>query len=154
MPWFDEESCLLRRHVRQLERQYRKDGSDQNRDAWKAKLRQSRKMSKRKATDYWKNKITSAGPDARRVWRCMDTLLGQEKVADDQTLSAQTYHDFMDNKIAQIRASTASASDPIHTRGCESEISSFETILEADVLSVIMVVVVVVVVQSICKAPH
>ena len=33
MPWFDEESRLLRRHVRQRERQYRKNGNDQNRDA-------------------------------------------------------------------------------------------------------------------------
>ena len=115
MPWFDEESRLLQRHVCQLERQYRKDGNDQNRDAWKVKLRQSRNMSKTKAVEYWKNKITSAGPDARRVWRCMDTLLGREKVADDQTSSAQTYHDFMDDKISQIRASTASVHDPIYT---------------------------------------
>ena len=138
MPWFDEESRLLRRQVRQLERQFIKHGSDQDRDAWKAKLRQSRKMSKTKAADYWKNKITSAGPDARRVWRCMDTLLGREKVADDQTLSAQAYHDFMDDKIAQIRASTASAPEPTYAHRCEPEISSFETISEADVLSIIM----------------
>jgi hypothetical protein len=138
MPWFDEESRVLRRHVRQLERQYRRNGSDQNRDAWKAKLRESRKMSKTKAVDYWKNKLTSAGPDARRVWRCMDTLLGREKVNDDQTLSAQTYHDFMDDKIAQIRSTTASAPDPLFAHRCEPEISSFEQISEADVLSVIM----------------
>ena len=68
----------------------------------------------------------------------MDILLGREKVDDDQTLSAQTYHDFMDDKIAQIRSSTASAPDPLYAHRCEPKISSFEALSEADVLSVIM----------------
>ena len=94
--------------LRRLERRYRKEPTIQNQSTWKSELRRSRRMSQEKSSKYWKDKISTAGNDARKVWRSVDALLGEEKVAADQSITAQMFHDFIDKKVADIRTSTAS----------------------------------------------
>ena len=95
-------------------------------------------MSQEKSSKYWKDNIFTAGNDARKVWRSVDALLGEEKVAADQSITAQIFHDFIDKKVADIRASTASAPDPTYTSYKDSSMESFEMVTNDDILAIIM----------------
>ena len=95
-------------------------------------------MSQEKSSKYWKDKISTAGNDARKVWRSVDALLGEEKVAADQSIKAQMFHDFIDKKVADIIASTASAPDPTYTSYKDSSMESFEKVTNDDILAIIM----------------
>ena len=108
--------------MKRLERRYRKEPTIQNQSTWKSELRRSRRTSQEKSSKYWKDKISTTGNDARKVWRSVDALLGEEKVAADQSITAQMFHDFIDKKVADIRASTASAPDPTYTSYKDSSI--------------------------------
>ena len=48
------------------------------------------------------------------------------------------FHDFIDKKVADIRASTASAPDPTYTSYRDSSMESFEMVTNDDILAAIM----------------
>src|SRR6218665_3883030 len=112
-PWFDSECREARRKARRLARRRQTNAARaEDKQAWRKALRAARKLSHQKASDYWKSKITSAGTNRRHVWQSVNQLLGDGKnTTKAGSFSAATYHDHMEKKIADIRASTSDASE-------------------------------------------
>src|SRR6218665_1472209 len=138
-PWFDNECREARRKARRLARRCGTIATcAEDKQAWRKALRAARKLSHQKASDYWKSKITSAGTNQRRVWQSMNQLLGEGKnTTKAGSFSAATYHDHMENKIAEIRASTSCASEATFTTCQTPGMCEFLPITTEDVIKVI-----------------
>ena len=63
----------------------------------------------KKAAAYWLSKISSSGSDSRRVWRTVNSLLGEKKNDVPPVFSATDFHDYIDEKISSIRSASSSA---------------------------------------------
>ena len=136
-PWFDAESRATRRRVRRLERRCKTTQSPEAFAVWRTALRASRKRSHAKAAIYWRGKISSAKKDARSAWRTVNELLGERKSECDHTFSAAEFHDFIDGKVADIRAATSSAAAPSFSVNATSTFSQFCTI-DVDLVTAII----------------
>lgn len=97
-PWYDDECRQLRRKAHKLEHRYHWFKTSECYEAQQAALSNSRKMS-HTTDEYWKTEIDDAGTDARRLWRSINTLLGQEKNRDGPSFSPKVFHDFIDRKF-------------------------------------------------------
>ena len=80
-----------------------------------------------KAAEYWKTKITTAGSNSRRVWRSLNTLLG-ERTGSASEFFAEDYHNCIDRKPADIRASTASVNAPTYSVGRSATLDKFDLV--------------------------
>src|SRR5208282_2383216 len=68
--WFDEECRLRKRHVRKLERCYKRTGCDTDRATWVEALRSMHKFNDVKRSHFWRGRIEyriAAGPATRDV---------------------------------------------------------------------------------------
>ena len=52
--------------------------------------------------------------DPRKLWLNVNSLLGEINTSQKRSCSAKQYHDMIDKKVAEIRASTASAAAPTY----------------------------------------
>ena len=109
-PWFNVELRDTRRKVRLLERRLKMDKAPALHGAWRSALCGSRKNNHVKAAEYWKAKISSAGNDSRSVWRTVNGILGDVRMDNQPTFSAEDYHNCINKKTADIRA----ARRPLH----------------------------------------
>ena len=62
---------------------------------------------------FWKEEIASAGNSARRVWNTVDNILGEAEFGP--IFSPDDFNDFIDKKVGDVRASTASVGRPSFT---------------------------------------
>ena len=139
-PWFDNECRKARRKARRLARRCETATSgSEEKQAWRSALRAARKLSHQKASDYWKAKITLAGKNQRHVWQSVNQLLGEGRNnARAGSFSAATYHDHMDKKIADIRASTSTATEATFSNCTTSAMYEFVPITTEEVVKVVM----------------
>ena len=80
---------------------------------------------------FRKEDIASAGNNARRVWKTVDIILG---VAES---GAKSSHDFIDKKICDVRAATASADYPSFVDRQAPKLFDFELVSVDDVTKAI-----------------
>jgi len=138
-PWFDSECREARRKARRLARRCQTNAARaEDKQAWRKALRAARKLSHQKASDYWKSKITSAGTNRRHVWQSVNQLLGDGKnTTKAGSFSAATYHDHMEKKIADIRASASDANEASFASCQTPGMCEFHPITTEDVIKVI-----------------
>ena len=111
--WYDDECRKTRKVSRRLQRKFKADRKPESRSRWRDALKSSHKLSQFKAAAYWREEVSAAGGIARRVWRTLDNLLGENKSATKRNFSPEDYHDFIDSKIVGVRAATAAAPAPV-----------------------------------------
>src|SRR6218665_375797 len=138
-PWFNSECREARRKARRLARRCQTNAARaEDKQAWRKALRAARKLSHQKASDYWKSKITSAGTNRRHVWQSVNQLLGDGKnTTKAGSFSAATYHDHMEKKIADIRASASDANEASIVSCQTPGMCEFLPITTEDVIKVI-----------------
>ena len=100
-------------------------------------MKSGRKLAHSKAAAYRKSEINEAGGNVRRVWRTVDNLLGKTKSSTIPRFSPDDYHDFIDSKIAGVRAATATAAPPIFTPCATPDLATFTTVNVDDVIRAI-----------------
>jgi len=79
---------------------------------WKAVVRVYWKLVNQKREAFCKSLVTQQGSTPRRMWKSIDKLLGHGGPPADAGITAVTFHDFFDKKVADIRASTSNAAPP------------------------------------------
>ena len=92
--------------------------------AWRVQRRQYFTLLQQKRSDFWTKRLDAEQSRPRRLWRSFDELLdrGRAPLSSDIDASRPTLHRFFDDKVAGVRASTASADSPTFTAvpvGCE-----------------------------------
>ena len=98
-----------------------------------------RKLTNANASAYWRSEINSAAGNPCRLWRNMNSVLG-EAAEMKPVFSADEYHDMIDAKVADIRNATASADPPIYAvNSASSSLTRLEEVSIEDVVAAITV---------------
>ena len=79
--WFDDESRLLRRQSRMLERRYRRSGLVSDRLLWIQHERTRHKANRLKENGYWLARISEHSGQPRKLWRAFSSIMGLDRVA-------------------------------------------------------------------------
>ena len=135
-PWNDDDCRSSWKEARRLERKFHADKNPESRVRWRNALK-NRKLFHSKSSSYWKNEINAAGGNARCVWRVVDGLLAESKSSSKVVFTPRDYHDYIDTKIAGVRAATATAHPPDFDRCSAPDNIVFNTINQNDVVCVI-----------------
>ena len=75
-PFFDDDCRSARRKARRLKKAFKVKKTPTTRSKWRSALKSSRKLAQARAASVWKEQITSAGINPRRVWKTADNILG------------------------------------------------------------------------------
>ena len=143
-PWFDEECRTAKRHTRQLERAARRvDPADAaavaaTTTAWTTQRRAYRTLLRQKREAFWQNKVDAERSSPRQLWQSVNTLLGRGRVPPNDSISAVKFHQFFEDKVASVRATTADAPPPVFvpvTPGCE--LLEFDALTAEDVIAAV-----------------
>ena len=110
--WYDSECRLTKRATRLLERKYRRLHTEESLAAWRCQFQHQRRLYQSKFTSFWSSTIDSLERNPRAIWRAVNEIL-QPPQQRSSKLSANDFATFFQNKVAGIRASTESASQPI-----------------------------------------
>lgn len=134
--WCDEEYRQTRRHVRRLERHFNRSGNNDDRAIWRTNLRDLRQMRKRKQSAFWVGRIESERFQPRKLWQSVDTLLSRQKAALDTDITAAEFHNFFDQKVADVRSSTDGAGAPDYG-DCSCSMPFFQPLTVEEILHLI-----------------
>ena len=97
----------------------------------------SRKLAQARAASFWKEQITSAGNNPRRVCKTVDNILVDAESGAKPTFTTDEYHDFIDMKIRDVQAATASAGCPKFVNREIPELSTLQSMSVEDVIKAI-----------------
>ena len=143
-PWFDDDCRAAKRSARLFERRSRRAASGDASAAaaavadWRAQLRSYRRLLKAKREAFWQTKVTSERSSPRQLWRSIDELMGRGRVPLSWAVDAGDVHQFFDDKVAAVRASSADAPPPkFSTAPTESKFLSFRSLTVADVVAAV-----------------
>jgi hypothetical protein len=131
-----DESCRDKKRVAGLlQRQYNRstnaDDKATNRSLWLDQTRKYRRLLNTKRSNFGSNRSAP-----RKLWQSIDKVLGRRRTPADDSLRADQLHDFFDNKVADIRVTTADADLPAFTTTSHS-LRSFSPVTCSDVTSCI-----------------
>jgi len=106
-PWFDAECRAVRRRARAAERRFRRRRSDVDRSSCVASLKTMRSVYENKRDEFWRKQIAENKGNTKRLWRTLDGLLDEASSDDTGVHTADDFAAFFKEKIAAVRASTA-----------------------------------------------
>jgi hypothetical protein len=126
-PWFDSDCRSIKRHVRLLERRYRRTKNPSDRLAWISAIRDKHHAFVDKENQYWEGVVTANSGNHQKLWKSVSTLLGKPVDAGSSLppFSATDFVKFLDDKVASVRQDTASAPPP-NFSSTVSALCSFE----------------------------
>ena len=144
-PWFDADCRVAKRCVRLFERDARRAAKSGNfvaanaADArWKGRRREYRQLLLRKREEFWQSKVTAEQSAPRQLWHSIDVLLGRGSTPMSDAVTADEAHQFFEDKVAGVRASTAGAPSPSFSavpRGCK--LNAFRPLTVDDVVAAV-----------------
>lgn len=111
-PFYNSDCRRARRAACRLERAHRKrKGTGNETKAWHSSLKASRRLVRPKGRQYWRWALDSVKLDTKQTWKLLDQLLGNGVKSSHQlsNISAEQYHQFMDDKISAIWDRTSNA---------------------------------------------
>jgi hypothetical protein len=137
-PWFDEECRDVKRLVRKLERAAR---SKETHDAvltWITQRKAYRLLLQQKREMFWLSKITAERLSPQQLWKSIDTIMGRGQTPTTHVISADTFHNFFDDKVSKVRASTIDAPAPVITVAQSiNKFAVFQCLTISDVMNII-----------------
>ena len=136
--WYDSECRVIKRLTRRLERKYRRLPTDESLVAWRRQFQRQRLLYQSKFTTFWSSMINSFERNPRVLWRAVNGML-QPPQQRSFKLSADDFATFFQDKVAGIRASTASASQPYAiTQRQALQFARFEPVTVSEIQKLIM----------------
>jgi hypothetical protein len=106
--------------------------------AWRDRRRAYRQLLQTKREAFWQSMITAESSTPRELWRSIDELLGREHAPLSSAVDAHKIHQFFDEKVATVRASTADAPSPMFsTVPLGSAFRDFRLLTVADVITAV-----------------
>ena len=119
-PWFDAECRTLRRDCRRLERKYRRTRSADDKAAFTAAVKQKHDAFELKRNRYWSSRIADESCSPSKLWRSISTVLQRDRQSTStsesiNTLDADAFIGFFDDKVKAVRACTEARPPPTFT---------------------------------------
>ena len=134
--WYDSECHDAKRATRKLERKYRQLRTAESLTAWKRQFSIQRQLYESKFTAFWTTtieRIDSCRRNPRKLWRTVNELLQPPVTTTSEKLSAEDFATFFRYKVANIRATTASADPPDISARPVPPLTSFEPVTEKEI---------------------
>ena len=93
------------------------------------------RLARKKASSYWnfQKEIRSAAGNLRRIWRYVNSLLGENKQRSETCFTAEQYHGVIDKKTADIHAATESEESSSYSNNTTSAWPDLESVTVEDV---------------------
>src|SRR6218665_894315 len=109
--WYDDESRLLRRRSRTLEKRYRRSGLASDRLEWVRHERERHRINRIKENGYWMLAVAENAGHPRKLWKTLVVILGFDRVGNTSTSgpTSQNLLDYFIKKINDIRQSTGNS---------------------------------------------
>jgi len=82
---------------------------------WATRRRLYRIMLRKKRESFWCTKVSTERSTPRQLWNSVDVLMGRGRVPITSTQCADDIHQFFNEKVAGVRASTDAAQPPLFT---------------------------------------
>ena len=101
--------------------------------AWKHQFESQRQLYESKFMAFWTTTIDSCKHNPRKLWRTVNELLQPPLIATSEKLSADDLGTFFKDKVANIRATTASADLPNITARHAPPLTSFQPVTEKEI---------------------
>ena len=97
-----------------LERRYRRS---KDKLAWVTGPRGKHKFFKTKESQYWERVVSSHAASPKKLWNSVSTILGRKSSQSNVAppFTASDFHSFLDQKVNDVRTSTAGAPPPDYT---------------------------------------
>ena len=133
-PFFDDDCHSARKQARRLEKVFKAKKTSTTRFKCRAALKSSRKLAQTRVASFWKEQMTFAGNNPRRVWKTVDNILGDAESGAKPNLTPDEYHDFIDKKVTDVQAATASAGCPKFVNRDAPELSTLQPVSVKDVI--------------------
>jgi len=92
--WFDADCRGARRRVRAAERRFRRTRSNVDRCAWTDKLKALRALYEERNNSYWRGEIAASGGNSKKLWRTLNSVLGDDRTNEASELSADEFATF------------------------------------------------------------
>ena len=125
-PWFDDECRAERRNCRRLERRYRRTRRAEDRRLWVDAARRRLRLNRAKYEEYWVGRLNQCGRSSSLLWRSLSPLLGRDRdVAGNTDHTADSFAEFFDKKVRDVRSATAGLLPPPISRTASSSLASF-----------------------------
>jgi len=134
--WYDSECREVKRTTRRLERRYRRLRTPDSMTAWSQQFCVQRQLYQTKFESFWSQTVDACKNSSRDLWRAVNDMLQppsssgpQQQPDTSQKLCADDFASFFRDKVAAIRASTASAASPtIIAQRQAPSLSTFEPV--------------------------
>ena len=114
-PWYDDNYCILKRRVRQLERTACCSGRPADQAVWSTQCRAYHVLLQQKRENFWMQKIDAERTCPHKLWRSVDALMVRGHVSVSDLISVTEYHAFINRKVADMHATTADATPATYT---------------------------------------
>ena len=138
--WYNDESRLLRRRSRALERKYRKTGLASDRILWVQQEKTRHKANRVKENAYWLGQISEHSGRPRKLWKAFSSIMGLDRVTSTSigSPSAQDLLEYFVQKIETIRKATGGTPATTKLSPSVNIFSIFEIFSTEDVRKLIM----------------
>ena len=119
-PWYNEDIRNAKRKRRQLERRWRKNKSDENRNAYAEQRKHVSNLTHVQKTEYYSGIVLENSQNPRGLFKILDSMLHKSKkdvFPPDipQESLATAFSNFFTNKVADIRKDLGSNSIELET---------------------------------------
>jgi len=105
--------------------------------AWRMQRSAYLALLRQKRQHFWRVKIDAEKSSPRPLWRSIDVLLGRGRVPPVDTISAEHFHRFFDDKVASVRSATAGASPLFQSAHGVASFQHFQPVSVDNVVAVV-----------------
>ena len=121
------------------ERRYRRTRRAEDRRLWVDAARRRLCLNRAKYEEYWVGRLNQCGRSSSLLWRSLSPLLGRDRdVAGNTDHTADSFAEFFDKKVRDVRSATAGLPPPPISRTASSSLASFRPCTQTEVHRIIM----------------
>ena len=137
-PWFNAACRTEKRKARCFERVYRRTRTDVDRNHWLEQLKRNSEFYTQTQNVYWQTMIENSAGNARKLWNTLSSVMGKKRKSTIQDgLDAESFLRCFEDKINDVRASTAGAADPDYSSFHGKPLTEFSPVTIDDVTKLI-----------------
>ena len=132
--WFDGECRAAKRHLRLLERRFRKTNDTHAFEVWKNGFKELRRLFVKKRSDYFDTCFRTVNSASSR-WKILSSML--KPTAPQPEQSPNAFSAFFQSKVGDLRLFSANADPPTLQFKEVSGLALFENLSQVDVLNLL-----------------
>ena len=100
--WCDDESRMMRRQSRLLERRYRRTKHPYDRLAWVQMQRERHRVNALKENGYWVSRVAEHKGQPRKLWKAFSSIMGLDRAAEIPIATSPSAQELLDYFVKKI----------------------------------------------------